>query len=186
MSDNNINDKKNANPSLMDNEPKCPVSHGSSDQHTNRAQTNKEWWPDQVNLSILHQHDVKTNPMDDDFNSREAVAKVLGMVREVTKVLQSELDQADLNAFGHYAVDLLEETAGDVLGVLPTREMALAEPEEDPRRVEIADEVESLLVQRSEARTNKDWPRADSIRDELTSLGVVVVDTPDGPKWDLA
>ena len=68
MSDNNINDKKNANPSLMDNEPKCPVSHGSSDQHTNRAQTNKEWWPDQVNLSILHQHDVKTNPMDDDFN----------------------------------------------------------------------------------------------------------------------
>ena len=124
--------------------------------------------------------------MDDDFNSREAVAKVLGMVREVTKVLQSELDQADLNAFGHYAVDLLEETAGDVLGVLPTREMALAEPEEDPRRVEIADEVESLLVQRSEARTNKDWPRADSIRDELTSLGVVVVDTPDGPKWDLA
>ena len=66
--------------------------------------------------------------MDDDFNSREAVAKVLGMVREIGKVLSMELDQADSNAFAHYAVDLLEETAGRVLGVLPSQEMALAEP----------------------------------------------------------
>ena len=64
--------------------------------------------------------------------------------------------------------------------------MALAEPEEDPRRAEIADEVEELLLQRSEARTNKDWPRADAIRDELNALGVVVVDTSEGPTWDLA
>ena len=59
MSDENILNARNANPSIMNGEAKCPVSHGSSDQHTNRAQTNKEWWPDQVNLSILHQHDKK-------------------------------------------------------------------------------------------------------------------------------
>ena len=64
--------------------------------------------------------------------------------------------------------------------------MALAEPEDDPRRVEIADEVEALLLQRSEARTNKDWPRADAIRDQLNELGVVVVDCSEGPTWDLA
>ena len=55
--------------------------------------------------------------MDDDFNSREAVAKVLGMVRK-SKGLSTDLDAADSNAFAHYAVDLLEETAGRVLGVL--------------------------------------------------------------------
>ncbi len=123
--------------------------------------------------------------MDDDFNSREAVAKVLGMVREIGKVLSMELDQADSNAFAHYAVDLLEETAGRVLGVLPSQEMALAEPEDDPRKAEIADRVEELLVQRGEARRNKDWPLADSIRDQLSELGVVVTDTATGPEWDL-
>ena len=71
MSDNNFEAMKNADPSLMNGESKCPVSHGASDQHTNRAQTNKEWWPDQVNLSILHQHDAKTNPMDSDFDYKK-------------------------------------------------------------------------------------------------------------------
>ena len=54
--------------------------------------------------------------MDDDFNSREAVAKVLGMVREMSKVLNGDLEAADKNAFAHYAVDLLEETAGARVG----------------------------------------------------------------------
>ena len=124
--------------------------------------------------------------MDDDFNSREAVAKVLGMVREITKTLSMDMDEADREAFAAYAVDLLEETAGRVLGVLPSQEVALAEPEEDPRKAEIADQVEALLLQRSEARASKDWARADSIRDELNALGVVVTDTATGPEWDLA
>ena len=124
--------------------------------------------------------------MDDDFNSREAVAKVLGMVREISKTLGLSMDEADRQAFAAYAVDLLEETAGRVLGVLPSQEVALAEPEEDPRKAEIADQVEALLLQRSEARASKDWSRADSIRDELNALGVVVTDTATGPEWDLA
>ncbi|MBT7638257.1 MAG: cysteine--tRNA ligase [Euryarchaeota archaeon] len=123
--------------------------------------------------------------MDDDFNSREAVAKVLGGVREISKTLDSDLDQADLHAFAHYAIDWLEETAGAVLGILPSREMALAEPEEDPRRAEVADAVELLLVARGEARAAKDWSKADEIRDQLKEMGVVVKDTPEGPAWTL-
>ena len=76
MSNENILEARNANPSLMNGEAKCPVSHGSSDQHTNRAQTNKEWWPDQVNLSILHQHDKKTNPMSEGFNYKGEFEKL--------------------------------------------------------------------------------------------------------------
>ncbi len=123
--------------------------------------------------------------MDDDFNSRNAVAKVLGAVREISKTLASGLDEADKDAFSHYAVDWLEETAGTVLGILPTREFALLEPEEDPRKAEIAPRVEELLVKRAEARANKDWPTADLIRDELKSMGVAVTDSADGPVWDL-
>jgi len=123
--------------------------------------------------------------MDDDFNSREAVAKVLGMVREITKVLNGALEAADRNAFAHYAVELLEETAARVLGVLPPQEVALAEPEDDPRKAEIADQVEALLVERAEARSAKQWDVADRIRDELQALGVVVTDTATGPEWDL-
>ena len=72
-----------------------------------------------------------------------------------------------------------------MLGVLPAQDVALAEPEEDPRKAAIADEVEALLVQRSEARAAKDWGQADSIRDQLNELGVVVTDTATGPQWDL-
>jgi cysteinyl-tRNA synthetase len=61
----------------------------------------------------------------------------------------------------------------------------LAEPEDDPRRAEIADKVEELLTKRTEARAAKDWSAADAIRDELASLGVVVTDTAEGPIWDL-
>jgi cysteinyl-tRNA synthetase len=124
--------------------------------------------------------------MDDDFNSREAVAKVLGAVREISKVLGSGLDEADQDAFAHYAVDWLEESAGVVLGVLPTREMALAEPEADPRKEAIAEQVEQLLLERTEARSAKDWTRADQIRDELNEIGVIVTDSASGPTWDLA
>ena len=95
-------------------------------------------------------------------NSRDAIGKILGAVREITKTLDSGLDEADMHAFAHYAVDLLEETAGAVLGVLPSREMALAE--EDPRRAEIADQVELLLIARSEAHSAKDWSKADESR----------------------
>ena len=123
--------------------------------------------------------------MDNDFNSREAVTKVLGGVREISKVLQSDLDDADRDAFAHYAVEWLEETAGAVLGILPTREFALLEPEEDPRRAEIAPKVEQLLIKRSTARANKDWELADRIRNELTAMGVIVTDSVDGPIWEL-
>ena len=94
-------------------------------------------------------------------------------------------DEEDKRAIAMYAKGWLEETAGDILGILPSPEVLLAEPEEDPRKVEIADQVEALLIERSDARANKDWGRADAIRDQLNELGVVVTDTADGPVWDL-
>lgn len=49
---------------------KCPVMHGAM---TSAGQSNRDWWPEALNLDILHQHDTKTNPMDPNFNYREQV-----------------------------------------------------------------------------------------------------------------
>ena len=48
----------------MESENKCPVSHGAESQHTQGARSNHQWWPDNINLDILHQHDKKSNPMN--------------------------------------------------------------------------------------------------------------------------
>ncbi|WP_083007412.1 catalase/peroxidase HPI [Halomonas sp. GT] len=52
---------------------KCPVMHGGN---TSTGTSNKDWWPEALNLDILHQHDRKTNPMDSDFDYREEVKKL--------------------------------------------------------------------------------------------------------------
>jgi catalase-peroxidase len=50
---------------------KCPVMHGSA---TSSAPTSvKDWWPEALNVEILHQHGARSNPMDPDFDYREAV-----------------------------------------------------------------------------------------------------------------
>ncbi|MCM2561320.1 catalase/peroxidase HPI [Lutimaribacter sp. EGI FJ00015] len=52
---------------------KCPVMHGGN---TATGNSNMEWWPNALNLEILHQHDSKTNPMGPDFNYREELKKL--------------------------------------------------------------------------------------------------------------
>ncbi len=52
---------------------KCPVVHGG---HTSRQASNTDWWPNALNLDILHQHDTKTNPLGQTFNYREELKKL--------------------------------------------------------------------------------------------------------------
>jgi catalase-peroxidase len=63
---------------------KCPVMHGAL---TSGERSNMEWWPNALNLDILHQHDRKTDPMGPDFDYREAV-----------KTLDFDAVKADLHA----------------------------------------------------------------------------------------
>ncbi len=56
----------------MDSSAKCPVQHGGL---TTVGTSNMDWWPNALNLDILHQHDAKTNPLAD-FDYREAVRKL--------------------------------------------------------------------------------------------------------------
>ncbi|MBT9488918.1 MAG: catalase/peroxidase HPI [Rubrivivax sp.] len=59
----------------MSNEAKCPF-HTAGARTTHGAQSNADWWPNQLNLAILHQHQPVSNPMDPDFNYAEAFDQI--------------------------------------------------------------------------------------------------------------
>ena len=61
----------------MNGVSKCPVVHGAVTSNSGSGTSNRDWWPNQLNLSILHQHDKKSNPMGEDFDYREEFKKLL-------------------------------------------------------------------------------------------------------------
>jgi len=112
-----------------------------------------------------------TAAMDDDFNTRAAMIEVQGVVA---------------SAAGSDVADWLEQHAGDALGLLPSSDEVMAGlAQADSARAEVAERVEALLAEREVARKSSDWGRADEIRDELVSIGVVVEDGQNGPTWRL-
>ena len=59
----------------MSEENKCPVIHGANTK-TAGSHSNVNWWPNQLNLNILHQHDSKSNPLEEDFDYKEEFKKI--------------------------------------------------------------------------------------------------------------
>lgn len=87
---------------------KCPVAHGKSphsDAITTKqaGTTNKDWWPDQLNLHILHQHDKKTNPMGEGFDYAEELKKLdfAGLKQDLRELMKTSQDWWPAD-FGHY------------------------------------------------------------------------------------
>jgi len=54
----------------MSTESKCPFNHSAV-----RGATNRDWWPKQLNVELLHQHSARSNPMGEDFDyARDSTA----------------------------------------------------------------------------------------------------------------
>ncbi|MFC0296650.1 catalase/peroxidase HPI [Geobacillus jurassicus] len=84
------------------NASKCPY-HGSVTSHASNRTTNKDWWPNQLNLSILHQHDRKTNPHDEEFNYAEEFQKLdYWALKEDLRKLMTESQDWWPADYGHY------------------------------------------------------------------------------------
>jgi cysteinyl-tRNA synthetase len=117
-----------------------------------------------------------TAAMDDDLNTSVALAAVMELVRRVNARLdglaERPISEAEAEA-GLHAFQRLDS----VLGIL-----ALAEQERAVDK-DLSATVERLIRDRQEARASRDFARADSIREELTGMGITLEDTPTGPRW---
>ena len=81
----------------------CPVMHGSQSIATVAATANHQWWPNQLNLKILHQNPPAGSPMEDDFDYAKEVATidVEELKNEVNEVLTTSQDWWPAD-YGHY------------------------------------------------------------------------------------
>ena len=92
---------------------KCPVMHGGI---TSYETSNMEWWPNSLNLEILHQHDTKTNPMGPDFNYRKELEKldVDALKKDMTALMTDSQDwwPADWGHYGGFMIRMAWHAAG--------------------------------------------------------------------------
>jgi cysteinyl-tRNA synthetase len=114
----------------------------------------------------------------------EAISADLATPR-ILAILQESLRDTALTAAGQrLAVAAADALLGLRLGVLEAREVEGRRSVSDLDASEV-ETIERLVAERTQARKEKDWPRADQIRAELDDLGVQVTDTPAGPVWEL-
>lgn len=106
--------------------------------------------------------------MADDFNTPDAISSVFEWVSETNMLLKRErLSRGTLEAALAWA-----ERVNGVLGIASASDGGMLD-----------EEVERLIAERQEARKQKQWARADEIRDLLAARGIVLEDTPQGVRW---
>ncbi len=99
----------------MSEENKCPVIHGANTK-TAGSHSNVNWWPNQLNLNILHQHDSKSNPLEDDFDYKEEFKKIdyKALKQDLYDLMTDSKEwwPADYGHYGAFFVRLTWHAAG--------------------------------------------------------------------------
>ena len=110
------------------------------------------------------------NAMDDDFNTADAVSSIFELVKFVNTKVSEERSESFLKK-------LLEKIQSlcDILGIITTR-----------KTQELDFDIDALIAERQTARKEKNFARADEIRDELLAKGIILEDTREGVKWKKA
>lgn len=92
---------------------KCPFMHGAK---SNQGTSNADWWPNSLNLDILHQHDDKTNPMDQAFDYRQEVKNldVTSLKQDLTELMTDSQSwwPADWGHYGGLMIRMAWHAAG--------------------------------------------------------------------------
>lgn len=107
--------------------------------------------------------------MDDDFNTANAISVLFEFIKEANQYVQLEQTSTEV-------IEKFQETISAMLGILGL------EITEDTS-VLLDEEVERLIEERNEARKNRNFARADEIRDMLKEKGIILEDTPQGVRW---
>ena len=108
--------------------------------------------------------------MDDDFNTADAIAAIFELVKFANQ-------NADAGKSKEFLKALLDEIKmlSDICGLIVEKEEEILDSD-----------IEKLIEERQNARKNKDFKRADEIRDELLNKGIILEDTREGVKWKRA
>jgi cysteinyl-tRNA synthetase len=132
-----------------------------------------------VERSRDHLPDEFVAAMDDDLGTPAAIAVVHDHVREGNRLLAEGASAAEI------ATSVRAMLA--VLGLDPADPAWPSAGGSDAKLTAAVDTlIAGLLEERASARADKDWARADAIRDRIAAAGIDVEDTPDGPKWSLS
>ncbi len=102
---------------INDSEKGCPVMHGPNSAHTKVGSTaNEHWWPNQLNLKMLHQHSPASSPLDDDFDYAEAFADLdyAALKADLTALMTDSQDwwPADYGHYGPLFIRMAWHSAG--------------------------------------------------------------------------
>jgi len=99
----------------MGGEGKCPVMHGATTTN-NTGTTNQDWWPNQLNLNILHQHGKKSNPMENNFVYKDAFNSLDydAMKKDLHALMTDSQDwwPADYGHYGPFFIRMTWHAAG--------------------------------------------------------------------------
>ena len=107
--------------------------------------------------------------LDDDLNTAQALAAVFGLIKEGNIALTDDALEEENRSEILQWFEVVEQR----LGIVPTVEAL----------VQVDEKVDSLIAQRNEARRNRDFAKADRIRQQLLDLDVIIEDTREGTKW---
>lgn len=107
--------------------------------------------------------------MDDDFNTADAITVLFELIKNINTNININSSKELINK----ALELIREL-GKPLGLL-----------QNSTKVNLEDEIEKLIIERQDARKNKNFSLADKIRDDLKARGIVLEDTPQGVRWHL-
>ena len=98
------------------NAGKCPVMHGAVTTNSSSGTSNREWWPNQLNIGILHQHDQKSNPMGVNFNYREEFKSIdyKALKKDLHDLMTDSQDwwPADYGHYGPFFIRMTWHAAG--------------------------------------------------------------------------
>ncbi|MEO0601963.1 MAG: cysteine--tRNA ligase [Myxococcota bacterium] len=123
--------------------------------------------------------------LDNDFNTSQALGHALELVRAINRLSNHKKAQRRAGPVVAPALAALERLP-EALGLLTLSSEAF-QAEIKTKRLPVlgitVDRVQELLEERTTARADKDWARADAIRDELENHSIVVMDRPQGSEW---